>query len=127
MTAIRRINHVQITISPDQEAEARHWYCEVMGLTEIPKPDSLVARGGFWVELAGQQIHIGVQAGQDRHTRKDHIAYEVEDVSYWRDHLMKHGAEILESIPIPGYERFECRDPFGNRLEIIQPMKEDEV
>ena len=28
----------------------------------------------------------------------------------------------LESIPIPGHDRFECRDPFGNRLEFIQAL-----
>jgi hypothetical protein len=25
-------------------------------------------------------------------------------------------------VPIPGYERFEFRDPFGNRVEFIQAV-----
>jgi hypothetical protein len=24
-------------------------------------------------------------------------------------------------VPIPGYDRFEFRDPFGNRVEFIRP------
>jgi SAM-dependent methyltransferase len=40
----------------------------------------------------------------------------------WRQRLSEAGLEILESIPIPGFDRFETRDPFGNRLEFIQPL-----
>jgi hypothetical protein len=35
--------------------------------------------------------------------------------------LMAEGIEILESVAIPGYARFEFRDPFGNRVEFIAP------
>jgi len=38
--------------------------------------------------------------------------------------LKEHGIEILDSVPIPGYERFEFRDPFGNRVECIKPLTE---
>jgi len=31
------------------------------------------------------------------------------------------GIHIGVSVPIPGFARFEFRDPFGNRVEIIQP------
>ena len=40
----------------------------------------------------------------------------------WRDKLAAIGVEALESVPIPGFDRFECRDPFGNRMEFIQPL-----
>ena len=29
---------------------------------------------------------------------------------------------VEEQIPIPGYHRFEFRDPFGNRVEMIQAV-----
>lgn len=38
--------------------------------------------------------------------------------------LKKHHIQILESVPIPGYERFEFRDPFGIRVEMITPTKD---
>lgn len=119
---IRRINHVQITVPPGAEDSARDFYCGVLGLREIAKPESLAGRGGFWLEIGDQQIHVGAEDGFDRMTTKGHIAYEVEDISTWRARLTQHGALIGESVPIPGYQRFETRDPFGNRIEFIQPL-----
>jgi catechol 2,3-dioxygenase-like lactoylglutathione lyase family enzyme len=121
---ISRINHVQITVPKGAEAAARAFYCDVLGLREIAKPESLVGRGGFWLEIGGQQIHVGVEDGFDRLTTKAHIAYEVEDADFWRGRLESAGLTIADSLPIPGFERFETRDPFGNRIELIQPLKE---
>lgn len=120
--SIQRLHHVQITIPPNQEAEARAFYCTVLGLPEIEKPASLKNRGGFWVLLGEVQIHVGTEDGVNRLATKAHIAYQVEDVAAWRTKLEQAGLRVLESIPIPGYERFETRDPFGNRIEFIQPL-----
>lgn len=116
---IQEINHVQITIPRGAEAAARTFYCEVLGLVEIEKPESLRGRGGFWVQVGGRQLHIGTEDGVDRHKTKAHIAYQVDDVGAWRERLKAAGIAVEESIPIPGYDRFEFRDPFGNRVEMI--------
>jgi len=116
------LHHAQITIPADAEDAARAFYCDVLGLAEISKPESLRERGGFWLELGAQQVHIGVEDSVDRHATKAHLAYQVNDLSVWRERLTSAGIIIKESIPIPGYDRFECRDPFGNRLEFIHPM-----
>ena len=127
MTASRRpptvtgLHHAQITIPSGAEAEARRFYCEVLGLTEVEKPESLAGRGGFWLELGAVQVHVGTEDGVDRSATKAHLAYEVNDVDAWRERLESYGVEILDSVPIPGYSRFEFRDPFGNRVECIQP------
>jgi catechol 2,3-dioxygenase-like lactoylglutathione lyase family enzyme len=120
---IGRINHVQITVPSGAEDAARDFYCGVLGLREIAKPESLKGRGGLWLQIGDQQIHIGTEDGFDRLTTKGHIAYEVENVGAWRERLETSGAKIAESVPIPGYERFETRDPFGNRIEFIQPLE----
>lgn len=119
--SIRRINHVQITVPKGAEDQARAFYCGVLGLREIAKPESLAGRGGFWLAIGDQQIHVGTEDGFDRLTTKAHVAYEVENVAAWRQRLEANGAQIGDSVPIPGYERFETRDPFGNRIEFIQP------
>ena len=119
---IQRLHHVQITVPSDRVDEARHFYLEILGFSEIEKPDSLLHRGGFWMVLGEIQIHVGVQDDVDRHIHKTHIAYQVDDISVWRDKLGQQPVEILDSIPIPGYERFEFRDPFGNRVEMIQQV-----
>lgn len=120
MTAILGLHHAQITVPKGAEAEARRFYCDLLGLKEIRKPDSLSGRGGFWLRLANADIHIGTEDGVDRNRSKAHLAYEVKDLPFWRLRLEKAHISILESVPIPGYDRFELRDPFGNRLELIQ-------
>ena len=115
------VHHAQITVPRDKENEAREFYCGVLGLPEIPKPASLESRGGFWAKMGDRDLHVGIEDGVDRSATKAHIAYEVDDVSAWRKMLTGRGFRTLDSIPIPGYDRFEFRDPFGNRVELIQP------
>ncbi|MEZ4668758.1 MAG: VOC family protein [Anaerolineae bacterium] len=114
------IHHVQITIPKGSEAEGRAFYCGVLGLPEIEKPDSLKGRGGFWVQVGDRQLHVGTEDGFDRLTTKGHVAYQVDDLQHWRNVLTEYGVKVEEQIPIPGIDRFEFRDPFGNRVEILQ-------
>ncbi len=113
-------HHVQITVPKGKEEEARNFYCGILQLEETSKPESLIGRGGFWVLVGDRQLHIGTENGVDRSLTKAHIAYEVEDINAIQKRLSDNGIEILESVPIPGYERFEFRDPFGNRVECIK-------
>ena len=64
---IIRLHHAQITIPKGKEEEARAFYCGIMQLVEIPKPESLIGRGGFWVQVGEQQLHIGTEDGVNRH------------------------------------------------------------
>jgi len=114
------LHHAQITIPKGAEAEGKDFYCGVLGLPEKEKPESLEGRGGFWVEVGDRDVHIGTEEGFDRLTTKAHLAYQVEDISYWRNVLTQNNIQIIDGIPIPGFERFEFRDPFGNRVEMIQ-------
>jgi catechol 2,3-dioxygenase-like lactoylglutathione lyase family enzyme len=120
---IRGVHHAQITIPRDAEADGRRFYCDVLGLPEVRKPATLQGRGGFWLQVGEKQVHVGIEDGVDRHATKAHLAYEVDDLRYWEARLAQHGLEILDSVPIPGYDRFECRDPFGNRMEFIHPTE----
>ena len=117
-----RLHHAQITIPKGAEDEAHAFYCGVLGLQEIEKPASLQGRGGFWVQLSDMQVHIGTEDGVDRTATKAHLAYQVDNVQAWKARLEQAGIQILDSVPIPGYDRFEFRDPFGNRVEFIQPL-----
>jgi len=123
MTTMITIHHVQVTVPTAQEAQAREFYLGLLGLSEIPKPDSLKARGGFWTQLGAVQLHVSLEDGVERFATKAHVAYQVAEVAFWRTKLEQAGLKVLESTPIPGYERFETRDPFGNRLEFIQPLR----
>jgi catechol 2,3-dioxygenase-like lactoylglutathione lyase family enzyme len=114
------IHHVQLTVPKGAEAAARQFYRDLLGLTEIDKPASLAARGGLWLQAGDRQVHIGVEEGVDRLATNAHIAYEVRDLSGWQNKLVNAGIAIIDGIPVPGYNRFEFRDPFGNRVEFIE-------
>lgn len=120
------IHHVQITIPTGAEEDARAFYCGVLGLEEVPKPESLAGRGGLWVRTGNLTLHIGTEDGVDRAASKAHVAYEVSDAKEAARCLQSHGIRILDSVPIPGYDRFEFRDPFGNRAECIQVLSGEE-
>lgn len=122
MPRITRLHHAQITIPIGAESSARRFYVDFLGLVEIPKPDSLLRRGGLWLAVGDIQLHIGVEDGIERSATKAHLAWQVEHLSGWRDQLNRHGIDIAESVPIPGYDRCEFRDPFGNRIELIEPI-----
>ncbi|CAN5330930.1 VOC family protein [soil metagenome] len=115
---IARIHHVQITIPRGSEDAARAFYCDVMRLKELEKPTSLAGRGGFWLQVGDQEVHVGTD-DSDRSKTKAHIAYEVDDIPAWRARIEAAGCKAEDSVPIEGYERFEFRDPFGNRAELI--------
>ena len=116
------LHHVQITIPNGEEEKAKHFYCQVLGLKELEKPDSLKGRGGFWLQVGNKEVHVGTEDGYDRLTTKAHIAYQVENIGEWKKTLIEHHIEIFDSFPIPHFERFEFRDPFGNRVELIQEI-----
>ncbi|WP_419881503.1 VOC family protein [Peribacillus sp. B-H-3] len=116
------VHHAQITIPKGADEEGKKFYCGMLGLPEIEKPKPLKGRGGFWIKTGNMDVHVGTEDGFERLKTKAHIAYLVEDISYWRNRLQQNGVVILDSVPISNYERFEFRDPFGNRVEMIQEI-----
>ena len=117
---VLNVDHAQITVPVGHEDEARAFYSGVLGLTEIAKPEALEGRGGFWLELDGFQIHVGVENGVDRAATKAHLAYLVEHLDQWRKRLASRGIDVIEGVQIPHFRRFEFRDPFGNRVEFLE-------
>ena len=114
------LHHAQITIPKGAEDQARTFYCGVLGLEETPKPEALAGRGGFWLGVGEAQLHVGTEDGVERRATKAHVAYEVTGLAGWRERLERAGVRVVDGIPIPGLERFEFRDPFGNRVEFLE-------
>ena len=115
-------DHVQVTAPREREAEGRAFYGELLGLREIAKPEVLAGRGGAWYQCGELQLHLGVE---DTFTpqRKAHPAFRVTDLDAVRRRLEAAGAPITMDVQLPGCERFETRDPFGNRLEFLRRIE----
>ena len=112
---ILRIDHVQLAIPPGGEATARAFYAGVLGLTEVPKPEPMRARGGMWFDGG---IHLGIEDGA-RPSAKMHPALVVEDLDALIARLVAAGFEWRDSDELPGVRRGHTKDPFGNRIELI--------
>jgi catechol 2,3-dioxygenase-like lactoylglutathione lyase family enzyme len=119
---INEIHHVQVTIPRGAEEQARQFYCQLLGLQEIEKPAVIGERGGFWLQVGNRQIHVGTEDGVERLATKAHTAYQVTDLAALRKRLEENGVAIREDVPLPGLARFQIRDPFGNKIEFIQPL-----
>ena len=118
---VEGLDHVQLTIPAGAEDQVRAFYCDLLGLTETPKPAALVARGGLWLRCGVQGLHFGVETPFTPQ-RKGHPALLVDDLAALRQRLTSAGVEIHEDTPIPGIERLFIFDPFGNRLEFVAPL-----
>lgn len=118
-----KLNHINMTAPCGTEKIARQFYCDILGFTEIEKPDSLKANGGIWLQTGNLPLHIGMEDGVERHNTKRHPAFETADLERLRAHLVSHQIEIKNAIPIPGYIRFYIHDPFGNRIECMQAVQ----
>ncbi len=117
---IRGIDHVQIAMPEGGEDRARKFYGELLGLVEIPKPANLAARGGLWFHCGPIQLHLGVEA-DFRAAKKAHPALLVEDLAALLGALKGAGCEVKDDAPLKGCERAFVLDPFGNRLELLEP------
>lgn len=117
---ITGIDHVQVAIPRGTEDDARGFYGELLGMTEVPKPAALAARGGCWFTAGSAVVHLGVEEPFTP-ARKAHPALLVTDLDALQGRLAAAGYDCVRSDgEIPGVERFHTRDPFGNRIEFQQ-------
>lgn len=116
------LHHVRITAPPGEEERARRFYCGVLGLREVERRAMPGEGGGFWVAAGDRIVHICVETEADRGGAKAHVAYAVTELGTWRKRLADAGVEVKELPAISGYERLEFRDPFGNRVELVEAV-----
>jgi catechol 2,3-dioxygenase-like lactoylglutathione lyase family enzyme len=110
------IDHVQVAAPRGCEDEARAFYGGLLGLEELPKPETLSARGGCWFRAGAQELHVGVEE-PFAPARKAHPGFVADDLDALADRLRGAGIDVRLDDAIPGARRFHAADPFGNRLE----------
>ncbi len=113
------IDHVQVAAPPGCEERARRFYGEVLGMTELPKPEALRSRGGVWFQCGEQQLHVGVETAFVAAV-KAHPAIRITGIQSLRERLTRLGVAFTPDELSPGRERIYVSDPFGNRLEFLE-------
>ncbi len=119
---------MQVACPPGGEDEARRFYAEGLGLSEVEKPAELRARGGVWFRSFDEagvsaEIHVGVE-DPFAPARKAHPALLVDSVDRlealgaWLEFL---GFEVdwSQRHTFPGHQRLHTCDAHGNRVELL--------
>lgn len=117
---VRGIDHVQLAMPAGGEAQARAFYSGVLGLPERAKPPHLAKRGGCWFECGALQLHLGVEPAFQP-ARKAHPGLLVDDLPGLLAALRAAGCDVKFDEQIDGFDRAFTADPFGNRLELLEP------
>jgi catechol 2,3-dioxygenase-like lactoylglutathione lyase family enzyme len=115
------VDHVQLAMPAGGEDAARRFYGSLLGLPEIPKPPALAARGGCWFEDGTVKIHLGVES-DFRPARKAHPALLVSGLRELVGSFADAGFAVRDDEPLEGYDRVYVDDPFGNRIELMEPL-----
>jgi catechol 2,3-dioxygenase-like lactoylglutathione lyase family enzyme len=121
------LHHVQVACPPGGEPDARRFYGEGLGLTEVEKPVALRGRGGAWFRAydargaVAAEVHVGVE---DRFVpaRKAHPAFVVDDLDAVAASVLAAGFSVddNERDSFEGYVRFHTHDGAGNRVEVLR-------
>jgi catechol 2,3-dioxygenase-like lactoylglutathione lyase family enzyme len=123
------LHHVQVACPRDGEDDARRFYADGLGLSEVPKPEGLAGRGGCWFRAyddhggVAAEIHVGVEEPFTP-ARKAHPALLVQGVATLEElgaRLAGLGFEVdwTERTTFAGYQRLHTRDGAGNRVEVL--------
>ncbi len=119
---LETIDHAQVAMPAGEEAKARAFYRDLLGLPEQPKPPELAKRGGCWFESSRVKVHCGVET-PFMPAKKAHIAFRVDDVPGLATRARAAGYEVVDDDLLEGHERIYIYDPFGNRLEFLKPLE----
>ncbi|MFB9777799.1 VOC family protein [Brevibacterium otitidis] len=128
-----KLHHVQISMPPGGEEEARRFYGGALALREVQKPPSLASRGGCWFrgfdgDVVTVEIHLGVD-DSFQSAKKAHPGLVVDSLAELEEaagRIERAGYELswAERETFDGYVRFHARDGFGNRIEVMTPVEQ---
>jgi catechol 2,3-dioxygenase-like lactoylglutathione lyase family enzyme len=123
------LHHVQVACPRGGEDDARRFYADGLGLTEVEKPVDLRGRGGAWFRAYDglgavvAELHVGVEE-PFAPARKAHPAFVVDDLERVATSVTAASGVVdwTERDSFAGYRRFHVRDPHGNRVEVLEPL-----
>ncbi|MAT14664.1 MAG: glyoxalase [Planctomyces sp.] len=99
---VKTIDHITL-VSKDME-KSRHFYCDVLGMEFVPRPNFSFA--GMWFQAGHTMIHIIEEHDQSgpagnpdvsayTETRTHHFAFEVDDALAAEEVLKEHNVPIV--------------------------------
>lgn len=118
---IEGLEHVQLAMPAGRESDAIAFYEGLLGIASVAKPARLAGRGGCWFETDRVKVHLGVDPNFVA-AQKAHPALLVSDLAAVTARLEQGGATVIHDGPNEGMQRAYVDDPFGNRIELVEPI-----
>ena len=115
------IDYVQLAVPPGGADAAHSFYDGLLGRPERPKPSGLAKRRGCWFERDTLKVCLGVEQGF-RLARKAPPAFRVEGLPTSTAKLGATGCVVKTNDLLAGYDHIYVDDPFGNRIELLEPV-----
>lgn len=111
-----QIDHVTIIVTDVNRAN--DFYGALLGLRQVPRPESFDFPGA-WYQIGDTLLHVLGKTAPDSHSPR-HFSLLVRDVRRAARQLEAAGCLVQWEAKhkIPGIDRFFIRDPDGNRIEI---------
>ena len=120
---VKRLDHVALDVMDVEKAKS--FYSDLLGLTEIARPESFDFPG-LWYDLGNIVLHI--VGPRKPALAAHHIAFWVDDVHDCAQVVRDAGFKVeWDPYKIVGVDRFFTADPEGNRIEIQGTEKGPEV
>lgn len=116
---ILEIDHIQLAMPEDGVDRAREFYGEVLGLEEVPRPETISRNVGLWFAAGTVRVHLGVER-DFQPSKKAHPAFVVEGATELFANCRARGFGVTEAADLEGFRRAHVYDPFGNRIEIME-------
>ncbi|MBL0920087.1 MAG: glyoxalase [Hydrogenophaga sp.] len=117
---VERIDHVQLPFAGPLQAQLRHFYGRLLGLSEVRLDATQTLRF-----VAGtQRIDLAPSEWNARLSAPGHLALHVRNLPGLRANLLDAGLAIDETHPLPGHWRLYVDDPAGNTVELLEPAHE---
>lgn len=117
--AFEGFHHVQLAMPSGGEGQAVAFYVDALGLQQRDKPAHLQSRRGCWFRGGAVELHLGVEEGFAA-SAKAHPALRVRGLAGVRAEMERRGVAIEDDTQLDGHDRWYVRDPFGNRIELIE-------
>ena len=125
-----RLDHAALLIADPERSRA--FYVGVLGLPEVPRPETFVFPG-LWLRIGEQQLHLigeaeGGRARQDYTADElasgftSHVAIEVDDLKATVAGLEANGGELVGGTRPRGDGVMQAyiSDPDGHVVELMQ-------
>lgn len=113
------VHHVSINVA-DVEA-AKPFYTDVLGLTEMPRPD--FGFPGAWLRSpGGAEVHL-LEVADWVAPKGQHWSFRVDDIDRVVGQLRDAGVKVRDPVAIgdTGGQQAFLFDPAGNMIELTQP------